>query len=140
MHKVQILSIGKNKKEWQSQAIADYEKRLHNRISFEWKFYKNRENLSLALDKFPKYICLHEHGRQFDSVHFSKFFFDFLTANQPAAFIIGDAAGIEKNVLENSYLNFSLSPLTFPHQIVRLLLIEQIYRAAEIQRNTNYHK
>ena len=60
--------------------------------------------------------------------------------NKKISFFIGDADGLSNNIKSNSDLLLSLSPFTFPHEIARLILIEQIYRAVSISQNSPYHR
>ena len=92
-------------------------------------------------------IALSEHGKLHDSVGFATL----LLGNQPNGgiaeggstpiiFIVGGASGLSQEVLNRSRAVLSLSPMTFPHQMVRLILVEQLYRAFKIHRNEPYHK
>ena len=92
-------------------------------------------------------IALSEHGKLQDSVGFATL----LLGNQPNGgiaeggstpiiFIVGGASGLSQEVLNRSRAVLSLSPMTFPHQMVRLILVEQLYRAFKIHRNEPYHK
>ena len=80
-------------------------------------------------------ICLSEEGKQFNSVELCSLL---LTLNNKRInFLIGDTDGISSDIKEKSDLILSLSPLTFPHELARLILIEQIYRAVSISNNDN---
>ena len=67
-------------------------------------------------------------------------FFPLSFKNKKINFLIGDTDGISSDIKKNSDLILSLSPLTFPHELARLILIEQIYRAVSISNNSPYHR
>ena len=83
-------------------------------------------------------ICLSEEGKQFNSVELCSLLLNF--KNKKINFLIGDTDGVSSDIKEKSDLVLSLSPLTFPHELARLILIEQIYRAISISNNSPYHR
>jgi len=83
-------------------------------------------------------ISLSEEGKQFNSIELCSFLLNF--KNKKINFLIGDADGISSDIKKNSDLILSLSSLTFPHELARLILIEQIYRAVSISNNSPYHR
>ena len=83
-------------------------------------------------------ISLSEEGKQFNSVELSSLLLSF--KNKKLNFLIGDTDGISADIKDKSDLILSLSPLTFPHELARLILIEQIYRAISISNNSPYHR
>ena len=83
-------------------------------------------------------ICLSEEGKQFNSVELCSLLLNF--KNKKINFLIGDTEGVSSDIKKNSDLILSLSPLTFPHELARLILIEQIYRAVSISNNSPYHR
>lgn len=84
-------------------------------------------------------VLLDERGKLLDSPTLSKALLEPLEKSQPVTMIIGGAYGVTDAVHTRVDLVWSLSPLVFPHQLVRLLLIEQLYRAQEIARGGHYH-
>ncbi|MGB0453700.1 MAG: 23S rRNA (pseudouridine(1915)-N(3))-methyltransferase RlmH [Bacteriovoracaceae bacterium] len=85
-------------------------------------------------------LLLSEHGKNYDSLDFSKLIEEFHENSTPTLnFVIAGASGFKKDFL-NQYRQISLSRMTFPHEIARLLFIEQIYRAQCIKTNHPYHK
>ena len=85
-------------------------------------------------------ICLDPNGKEFDSLQFSKFIQDrLIKADSRLAFVIGGAEGLPLS-LKSGYELVSLSRLTMTHQLTRLFLIEQLYRAFEIAKGSPYHK
>ena len=83
-------------------------------------------------------ICLTEEGKAFSSIELTSLLLNF--KNKKINFLIGDADGIPSDIKDKSNLLLSLSPLTFPHELARLILIEQIYRAISISNNSPYHR
>ena len=83
-------------------------------------------------------ISLTEEGEQYNSIELTSLLLNF--KNKKISFLIGDANGIPSNIKEQSNLLLSLSPLTFPHELARLILLEQIYRAISISNNSPYHR
>lgn len=141
MYKIKILTIGKIKEKWLDAALTEYTKRLTPHMKLQWLLFKGEKELEAAimLEKF--FILLDEDGEQFSSVDFSKKILKFLEEqNSAATFVIGGAEGISSNIKTKCKLKISLSSLTFTHQIVRLLLLEQLYRAIEIEKGSAYHK
>jgi len=138
MYRVKIITIGKTKESWLDEALAEYEKRLRAVLQIEWVFAKDDETLQQLVTKEPLYIALDAGGKLLDSEEFSKYLLNHLEkGGSRLAFIIGGPDGLPANLKKNT---LSLSPLTFTHQIARLVLLEQIYRATEIAKGSPYHK
>ena len=133
-NRLTIYAIGKIKKSWIRDGIDQYKKRMPELTINELKTF-NIKNL-----RFNKniIICLSEEGKQFNSVELCSFLLSF--NNKKINFLIGDTDGINLDIKEKSDLILSLSPLTFPHELARLFLIEQIYRAISISTNSPYHR
>lgn len=87
----------------------------------------------------PYIVLLTENGKQFTSVNFSKWLSS-ICERQSLIFIIGGASGHGESVIKRAHFKLSLSELTYPHKLARLLLIEQIYRAQTIVANHPYNK
>ncbi|MBM3193964.1 MAG: 23S rRNA (pseudouridine(1915)-N(3))-methyltransferase RlmH [Chlamydiae bacterium] len=130
MMRIKIISPGKHNKLWLSSAILEYEKRLTKLAKIEWVFPKEL--------KMPQetYSLLDVKGKFLTSEQFS----NFLISKPSHTFVIGGHEGPCQNIIENASFKFSLSSLTFTHQMVRLVLIEQIYRGFEIFKGSSYHK
>lgn len=87
------------------------------------------------------YIALVDSGKKFDSIQFSKQLEKYISkSNNHITFIIGGAYGLDQAILDKADVLLSLSSLTFSHQLVRLVLLEQLFRAFSIIHNTDYHK
>ena len=133
-NRLTIYAIGKIKKNWIRDGINQYKKRMPELIINELKTF-NINNLRSSNNII---ICLSEEGKQFNSVELSSLLLNF--KNKKINFLIGDTDGISSDIKKNSDLILSLSPLTFPHELARLILIEQIYRAVSISNNSPYHR
>lgn len=104
---------------------------------------KNNEAKKLlnAVPKGALIVALDEHGKQFTSPEFSKKIANYRDDGHPAiAFLLGGPDGHGQEVLNQAHLKLSLSKMTWPHQIARALLFEQIYRAITIMNNHPYHR
>jgi len=140
MLKLKILSIGKTKEEWLDKAIEEYVKRLKPLLSIEFVWAKNDEQLIALVEKEPLFICCDALGLSLNSEQFSDYFQKkFTEGGSRLAIVIGGAEGLPSSLKTHKNL-ISLSPLTMTHQIIRLVLLEQIYRAVEIAKGTKYHK
>jgi 23S rRNA (pseudouridine1915-N3)-methyltransferase len=105
-------------------------------MEIEWILAKNDADLSQKLPSKIPWIALDVQGELVDSPTLMKK----LLQTSRLHFLIGGPKGIAPELLNKSVWKWSLSPLTFTHQIVRLLLIEQLYRAVEIDAGSAYHK
>lgn len=141
MFKVKIYSIHKTKEKWLQNALFEYEKRLKPYITFDWHFFKEEKKLEKKILKEKFYVCLSEEGKKLTSKEFSKMLFNFFQSNNSKiCFVIGSENGLSKNIKMKANFTFSLSELTFSHQMTRIILLEQLYRAIEISKNSKYHK
>lgn len=140
MYKIKVLTIGKIKEEWLDQALNEYYKRLKTQADVEFCLAKNDEQLLSWIDKESRVICLDAEGKMLNSEAFSHFLLSQLEAGgSRLTFVIGGADGLPRT-LKEKYPLVSFSKLTFTHQLVRLILVEQIYRALEIAKGSKYHK
>jgi 23S rRNA (pseudouridine1915-N3)-methyltransferase len=137
MFKVKIYSVHKTKELWLQTAISEYEKRLKPYMSIEWIILKDDKELEKKVLEETFYICLDEKGVKMTSTEFGEKLFQI---KGKINFIIGSDFGLSDKIKKNANIIISLSDLTFTHQMVRLILIEQLYRAIEIYKNTKYHK
>ena len=132
-NRLSINAIGKIKKNWIREGINQYKKRMPDLIINESKSF-NIDNIRVN----NIIICLTEEGQHFNSIELTSLLLNF--KNKKINFLIGDADGIPSDIKDKSNLLLSLSPLTFPHELARLILIEQIYRAVSISNNSPYHR
>ena len=133
-NRLSINAIGKIKKNLIRDGINQYKKRMPDLIINELKTF-NINNLRLNNNII---ISLSEEGKHFNSIELTSLLLNF--KNKKIIFLIGDADGISSDVKKKSDLLLSLSPLTFPHELARLILLEQIYRAISISNNSPYHR
>ena len=131
--RLSINAIGKIKKNWIREGIDQYKKRMPGLVINESKSF-NINNIRAN----NIIICLTEEGKSFNSIELTSLLLNF--KNKKINFLIGDADGIPSDIKEKSHLLLSLSPLTFPHELARLILLEQIYRAISISNNSPYHR
>jgi 23S rRNA (pseudouridine1915-N3)-methyltransferase len=130
MMRIKIISPGKTKEPWLLEALAEYEKRLSVKAKIEWVFPKELSTIETP------YALLDVKGSLISSEDFSKY----LMSKPSHTFVIGGAEGPPLEIKEKASFKFSLSNMTFTHQMVRLILLEQIYRGFEIHRGSKYHK
>ena len=133
-NRLSIIAISKIKKNWIREGINQYKKRMPDLIINESKSF-NIDNIRVNNNII---ICLTEEGQSFNSIELTSLLLNF--KNKKINFLIGDADGIPTDIKDKSNLLLSLSPLTFPHELARLILIEQIYRAVSISNNSPYHR
>ncbi|MBA3958722.1 MAG: 23S rRNA (pseudouridine(1915)-N(3))-methyltransferase RlmH [Parachlamydiaceae bacterium] len=139
MIKIKIISVGKNKEEWLETALNEYVKRLTPIATLSFQWAKDDQHLLDIALKEPLLICLDPQGSSLSSEEFSSFLHQKLQlGGSRLTFIIGGADGLPTTLKSSPLL--SLSKMTFTHQITRLILVEQIYRAFEIARGSQYHK
>ena len=132
-NRLSINAIGKIKKNWIREGIEQYKKRMPDLIINESKSF-NIDNIRVN----NIIICLSEEGKYFSSIELTSLLLNF--KNKKINFLVGDADGIPSDIKEKSHLLLSLSSLTFPHELARLILLEQIYRAISISNNSPYHR
>ncbi len=152
--RITILSIGKFENSPHKAVFENYLKRLKWKIELRELELKNAQNMSVdkikegegdlilkALKPSSKLIVLDERGKQFGSIAFSKMIADFaLAGDSDLTFVIGGSDGLSQEVLQKAGLKISLSTMTFPHLMVRAILMEQIYRAQSIIAGHPYHR
>ncbi|MGH7218684.1 MAG: 23S rRNA (pseudouridine(1915)-N(3))-methyltransferase RlmH [Candidatus Microsaccharimonas sp.] len=148
---IKILTIGKKHESWVSEGIERYQKRLRTPFSVEWVLLphsslegdraraEESERILSRLTAYDYVVLLDERGKSLDSPALASLFGDQLNASQNVMLIIGGAYGVDSTVHNRANYVWSLSPLVFPHQLVRLIVTEQLYRAQEITKGGSYH-
>jgi len=147
--KIKIIAFGKFKSSQEYRQIFDYYKK---RINFdlnliELKSFLGPKKLEKEKNEIKKHIYNNEYtlamdsqGKKLDSKSFSKLLFqNFSEGFKVVNFIIGSEEGLDKEI-KKSFKSISFGNFTWPHLLVRVMLVEQIYRALEIKKNSNYHK
>ena len=156
MAAIKLLAIGKTDNKQLQALIDDYTKRLGFYIKFNLEIIpdiKNAKNLSEAQQKQKEgelilkqlkptdvLILLDENGKQLDSVGFSQYLQKHMNSGiKQLVFVIGGPYGFSQEVYNQARGKISLSKMTFSHQMVRLFIIEQLYRGFTILKNEPYH-
>ena len=154
--KIQCWSIGKNHESYIKEGVEDFTHRISKYFPIEWNLMPTPKNAGMLsemdlkkkegetilewLKKDDYLVVLDERGRSLTSPQLAEFIQT--RANESTrtlVFLIGGIYGIDDAVLKRANLQWSLSHLVFPHQLVRLILAEQLYRACTILRNEKYH-
>jgi 23S rRNA (pseudouridine1915-N3)-methyltransferase len=154
--KIKLLFIGKENLEELQTASLDYISKINNYNSFEIEaipYLKNTKSLTVELQRkqeselFLKKITsqdivvlLDERGKEFSSLQFSQFIQQrFNSGCKNVLFLIGGAYGFSEEMYQRANFTLSMSKLTFPHKLARLLFVEQLYRAFTILKGEPYH-
>ena len=136
-----IIAIGKIRKKWIQEGIEMYLKRLPGLEVKEIKDstqLKEEHTIKEIISKNEFLVTLNENGQSFTSKQLATKLLN--SHHQNITFVIGGASGLTSSLNNLASWQLSLSPLTFPHEIARLLLIEQLYRAKTITQGGPYHK
>lgn len=153
---IKLLAIGKTDNKNLQSLIDDYQKRLGHYIRFEFEIIpdlKKTKNLSedqqkqkegeLILKKLSStdvLVLLDENGKQLDSVSFSQYLQKHMNSGiKQLVFVIGGPYGFSQDIYQKANGKLSLSKMTFSHQMIRLFIIEQLYRGFTILKNEPYH-
>jgi len=140
MIKVTIATVHKAKEIWLDMGCKDYIDRLHPNVQAQIVLYKDEERLKKAIDEDKHPILLDPKGKMLDSPGLASLLEKEMERRGSSLFFaIGGPIGFTPEEKKDRLL-ISLSPLTFTHQMARLLLLEQVYRAFEIMRGSPYHK
>jgi 23S rRNA (pseudouridine1915-N3)-methyltransferase len=146
-----IITVGKKHESWVAEGIERYQKRLKAPFDVEWILlpHSSLDGLSARqeesqrilsrLDAYDYIVLLDERGKQYTSPELSRLLETQFNSSKKVALVIGGAYGVNEEVRTRSQVTWSFSPLVFPHQLVRLILTEQLYRAQEISRGGAYH-
>jgi 23S rRNA (pseudouridine1915-N3)-methyltransferase len=154
--KISFWSIGKAHDSYVKEGVNEFTRRISKYFSVDWNIIpppknagmlseaelkKKEGELLLQLLKAEHYlVALDENGKEFSSIELSYFLEQRgLDRSKTIVFLIGGAYGLDEGVLKAAKIKWSLSELTFPHQLVRLILAEQVYRACTILSNEKYH-
>lgn len=158
--KITICCVGKVKEKFYCQAIDEYSKRLSKYCKLEIKEVADEKTPDSASDNVNRMIkakegerllsCIKDDmyvialaidGKMLDSVELSEKIANLgISGKSDIAFVIGGSLGLDDKVLQRADYNLSFSKMTFPHQLMRVILLEQIYRSFRIMKNEPYHK
>lgn len=150
---IKIITVGSIKEKYLKDAIEEYQKRLKKYTDLEIVEIKDegllpaKQTMAKEAEKINKHINEKEYiitleieGKELTSEELSKKIEDIMIINSNITFIIGGSYGIDKSIKDKAKYHLSFSKMTFPHQLFRVLLLEQIYRAFKIMNNESYHK
>ncbi len=150
---IKIITVGQLKEKYLKDAVEEYKKRLSKYTNLEIIEIKDEglveeskaielegEKINKYLDNKDYIITLEIEGKQMSSVEFSEKLERIQMENSNIVFIIGGSYGLSKSIKDKSNLKLSFSKMTFPHQLFRVILLEQIYRSFKIMNNEKYHK
>lgn len=152
----EFLFLGKTRESYLAAGIADYAKRLARYTATDIKILKEKklnkgEPETLLIEKESEtllqsgqgsyLVCLDRNGRQMDSLELAAQVKRWeMQGQKKITFILGGPLGLSPSILAKSDLVLSMSPMTFTHEMARLLLLEQLYRACTIKAGEKYHK
>lgn len=148
---IRVIAVGRKHEAWVESGINRYSKRLRKPFDVRWELLAHsareatvaRQEESRAilkrLDPSDFVVLLDERGELLDSPALSSELVRQLEQSKGVTIVVGGAYGVDKTIHERADLVLSLSPLVFPHQLVRLILAEQLYRAQEIAAGNPYH-
>lgn len=150
---IKIITVGNIKENYLKEAILEYKKRLskytnieiievkdEGLVEKEKAIFMEGEKIKKHLNAKDYIITLEINGQELTSIEFSNRLDKILIENSNIAFIIGGSYGLSKDITSLSKMHLSFSKMTFPHQLFRVILLEQIYRAFKIKNNESYHK
>lgn len=152
--KINIISVGKIKEQYFIDGIEEYRKRLTKYTNIELitvmdepneldsKTVKKKE-AERIISKIPANsytIVLDLKGKELDSIEFAKKMDEIKNSNSTINFIIGGSLGLDDSVINKADYKLCFSKFTFPHKLMKLILLEQIYRSFKINNNESYHK
>lgn len=148
---ITILAVGKKDEDWVSSGVQRFEGRLkkpydpnwlllpHSRLSDAAARQEESERILSRIDARAFVVLFDERGDELTSPEFSQLLGSRFSVAKQIIFIIGGAYGVDDRVRQRADVVWSLSPLVFPHQLVRLILVEQLYRAQQISSGHPYH-
>lgn len=154
--KLSIVALGSRQPSWIDQGVAEFIKRMPRECAIELQLLdadKKMRNRSAAerkahegekiLSKIPErslLIAMDEHGRQWPTQQWSERLGEWMQYGEQPCFVIGGADGLDSAVLDQAQQKLSLSSMTLPHGLARLVLVEQLYRAWSLLNNHPYHR
>ena len=150
---IRIITVGNIKEKYLKDAIDEYKKRISKYTNLEIieledeGLVEKEKAIKLEGNKINRYlnnkdyiITLEIEGKQLTSNEFATKIDQILIENSNISFIIGGSYGISEEIKNKANMHLSFSKMTFPHQLFRVILLEQIYRAYKINNNESYHK
>ncbi len=151
--KIYFWSVGKAHESYVKEGVEIFTKRISHYYPVEWRIFSSSKNtlekeviknestqLLNAIQKDDVLVALDENGKQWNSEQLAELIQQCgNNSTKNLIFLIGGAYGLHETIFKRCNYKWSLSKLVFPHQLVRLILSEQVYRACTIIRNEKYH-
>ena len=153
---INIVCIESNRPDWTKQAFDSYQSKFNKSININWKGCKPvQRNKNYDIEKAIKdesdlllsntkkediLISLDKEGKSLDTLKLKDNFENWLFSSKDISFLVGGPDGLSSECIKQSHLSWSLSDLTFPHSLVPVLIIEQVYRVWSITQNHPYHR
>ena len=153
---INIVCIESSRPDWTKQAFESYQSKFNKSIKISWKgctpiqrnknydiekAIKDESDLLLSnTRKEDVIISLDKEGKSLDTLKLKDNFENWLSSSKDISFLVGGPDGLSSECIKNSHLSWSLSDLTFPHSLVPILIIEQVYRVWSITQNHPYHR
>jgi 23S rRNA (pseudouridine1915-N3)-methyltransferase len=141
-----FLSVGKQNNKNIREAVENYTKRINKYMQTSWKIIptsdinKETKLILKSIEYGDFVVALDERGKELSTIELSQFIEKRMIAgDRRIVFVIGGAYGLNESVIERADFRWSLSKLTFPHQLVRLILSEAVYRAFSVLKKEPYH-
>ena len=153
---INIVCIESSRPDWARQAFESYQSKFNKSININWKgckpiqrnknydierAIKDESDLLLSSTKREDIIIsLDKEGKSLDTLKLKDNFENWLSSSKDISFLVGGPDGLSSECIKQSHLSWSLSDLTFPHSLVPILIIEQVYRVWSITQNHPYHR
>jgi len=153
---INIVCIESSRPDWTKQAFDSYQSKFNKSININWKGCKPvQRNKNYDIEKTIKdesdlllsntkkediLISLDKEGKSLDTLKLKDNFENWLFSSKDISFLVGGPDGLSSECIKQSHLSWSLSDLTFPHSLVPVLIIEQVYRVWSITQNHPYHR
>ena len=153
---IHLIAVGNRMPAWVEEAFGEYQKRMPREARIELVELKPEKRdggktaeqamqaeatrISAALPKGCLRVALDERGKSYTSLQLAERLKEWLASGRDVAFVVGGADGLAPEIKEGADLLWSLSPLSLPHPLVRIVLAEQLYRAMSILQNHPYHR
>lgn len=150
---IKIICVGKLKEKYWKDAMEEYQKRLQKYVNLEiieildeglldkkTCLKKEQEKIEKYLNPKEYLITLEIEGKEISSKEFADKINQILISNSNITFLIGGSYGLSEELKKRANFKLSFSKLTFPHQLFRIMFLEQIYRCYKINNNESYHK
>jgi len=153
---INIVCIESSRPDWTRQAFEAYKSKFNKSLNINWQGCKPvQRNKNYDIQKAIKYesdlllsntkkedilVSLDKEGKSLDTLKLKNNFENWLSSSKDISFLVGGPDGLSPECIKQSHLSWSLSDLTFPHSLVPILIIEQVYRVWSMTQNHPYHR